>query len=66
MRGTRQIPLPIEQHIGDAVGGTEVNRGQSSFGSNGGLAHDGTRLHPLDGIGYLTRRIQVLHDVIVL
>ena len=64
MRGTGHIPLPIKQHIGDMMGGTEINRGYGSFSSNGGLTHNLTRLYPIR-IGYLTRRIQVLDDIVV-
>ena len=64
MRSTRHIPLPVEQHIRNMMGGTEINCGYGPFGGNSRFTHNLSGPDPVR-IGYLTRRIQILDDIIV-
>ena len=66
VRSAGHVPLPVEQHVGNAVLRTEVDGGYGSFGRNSCFTHNFARLHPLVGIVYCTRRIQILYDVVML
>ena len=64
--GARLIPLPVEEHIGDIVLGTEINVAQCCFCGKCRTAHNGSGLYPLCRIGYLAGRVQVVDDIAML